>query len=107
MGAKWSVDTVIQEIQVPVPEIHIKEVHHTPLLDTITLTKERLKIKVVRLPGDSIFVEGKCKSDTIYKKVPMVINKTIKAKGYSLWQLIILALVMLLAGYGVRAFMKR
>jgi len=35
------------------------------LRDTIILEKERLRIEIMRLPGDSIVVEGECSSDTI------------------------------------------
>lgn len=108
MGAKWHVDTVTAEIPVPVHEIHVKEIHHALLGDTVTIIKDRLQIKYVRLKGDSVFVEGKCKADTIYKKIPVTIVRTIKAKqGFSLWQLVVLAIVALLAGYGGGAFFKR
>lgn len=108
MGATWHVDTVTVKIPYAVPEIHVKEVHHALPGDTVRLIKDRLQIKYVRLKGDSVFIEGKCKSDTVMVEVPVTIVKTIKAKqGFSLWQLIVLALVMLLAGYGVRAFMRR
>lgn len=109
MGATWTVDTVKVETPVFVPEIVVRETISAPVFDTVRIEYDRLKIKVVRLPGDSVFVEGRCEADTIYKEVPVTITKTIeaKSKGYSLWQLIILALVMLLAGYGVRAFMRR
>lgn len=106
-GLKWHVDTVTVKIPYSVPEIMIKEVHHALPGDTVVLEKERLRIKYVRLPGDSVFIEGKCEADTIYKSVPITINKTIKAKGYSLWQLIVLAIIALLAGYGGRAFFKK
>jgi hypothetical protein len=42
------------------------------LYDTITITKDRLQIRTVRLPGDSIWIEGTCLGDTIYieRKIP-------------------------------------
>lgn len=106
-GLKWHVDTITVKIPYSVPEIMIKEIHHALPGDTVVVEKERLRVKVVRLPGDSIFVEGRCAADTVYKSVPVTINKTIKSKGYSLWQLIILAIVALLAGYGFRAFFTK
>lgn len=109
MGATWTVDTVKVEIPVLVPEIVVRETISAPVFDTVRIEYDRLKIKLVKLPGDSIFVEGKCESDTVRIEVPVTVTKTIesKSKGYSLWQLIVLALVMLLAGYGIRAFMRR
>lgn len=108
MGATWTVDTVTVEIPYAVPEIHVKEVHHALPGDTVRINKDRLQIKYVRLKGDSVFIEGKCKSDTVMVEVPVTIVKTIKAKqGFSLWQLIVLALIAVIFGYGVRAFMRR
>ena len=109
MGSKWKIDTILVKVPYSVPEIHVKEIHHALPGDTVVVEKERLKIKVVKIPGDSIFVEGECAEDTIYKEVPVTVTKTINAagRGYSLWQLIILALVCVAAGFGVRAFMRR
>lgn len=108
LGAKWHVDTMTLKVPYAVPEIAYKEVHFAMPGDTVRIEKERLQIKYVRLKGDSVFIEGKCKADTIYKDVPVTIVKTIKAKqGFSLWQLIVLAIIALLCGYGVRAFMRR
>lgn len=99
MGAVWHTDTIVQEIKVPVPEIVVQEIHHAPLHDTVRIEKEKLKIKVVRIPGDSIFVEGKCIADTIIKKVPVTITKTIKATGgLRWWWLIVAAAVGMLLG---------
>lgn len=107
MGAKWHVDTVKAKIPVSVPEIRVRDVHHAPIHDTVHVEKDRLKIKYVRLPGDSVFVEGKCEADTIVIQVPVTVTRTIKAQdGFSWWQLIILGLVAVVFGYGVRAFTR-
>lgn len=44
--------------------------------DTITITKDRLKVKVIKLPGDTVKIEGECAGDTIYinKPCPEVIT---------------------------------
>ena len=103
-GAVWRVDTVIQKIPVPYPEIQVKEVHHALPGDTVVIEKERLKVKVLRLPGDTIEVEAKCESDTILVEVPTVVTKTIEAKsGIPWWWLVIAGLV----GAGAIALFKR
>lgn len=109
MGAKWHVDTVYVTKHVIVPETHFDTVlTEVNFRDTITVEKDKVVTRVkVNTVSKEIFIETKCPPDTIKIKVPVTVTKTIKAKGYSLWQLIILALVMLLAGYGVRAFMRR
>lgn len=77
LGAVWHTDTIYKQIQVVVPEIKKDTIFKAVLGDTVTIEKERLKIKYVRLAGDSVFIEGTCKADTVYKEVPVVINKSI------------------------------
>lgn len=50
--------------------------------DTVTITKDRLRIKYVRLKGDSVFVEGECKGDTVFVKVPCTSTTIIKRESY-------------------------
>lgn len=109
LGARWHIDTIYRTKEVVVPETHFDTVlKQVNFRDTITVEKERVVTRVkVNTVTKEIFIETKCPPDTIKIKIPVTVTKTIKAKGYSLWQLIILALVMLLAGYGVRAFMRR
>lgn len=109
LGARWHIDTIYRTKEVVVPETHFDTVlKQVNFRDTITVEKERVVTRVkVNTITKEIFIETKCPPDTIKIKIPVTVTKTIKAKGYSLWQLIILALVMLLAGYGVRAFMRR
>lgn len=103
-GAVWTVDTVFQKIPVPVPQIEVRTIHHAIPGDTVVIEKDRLKVKVVRLPGDSIFVEGKCEADTITVTVTKTVNKTIEAKGgFKWWWLIIAGLV----GAGIVAILRR
>jgi hypothetical protein len=90
-GAVWHTDSITKLIKVPIPEVFVKEVHHAPLLDTIVMEKERLRIKVVRMPGDSIFIEGKARADTVTRKITTTITKTIKAKGEIKWWWLVIA----------------
>ena len=103
-GLQWKVDTVHKIMKVAYPEVHVKEVHHAPPQDTVLIEKERLKIKVVRLPGDSIFVEGKCESDTIVVRTTHTVTKTIDAKGGIKWWWLILAGLI---GAGAIALFKK
>lgn len=104
LGAKWRVDTVKVQIPYSVPEVYVKEVHHALPGDTVRIEKERLKIKYVRLPGDSIFIEGKCEGDTIYKEVAVTVTKTIEAKNGLSWCWLLLALAA--GGLLVRIFTR-
>ena len=40
--------------------------------DTITVTKDRFSVRIIRLPGDSILVDGHC--DTIEITVPQIVE---------------------------------
>jgi hypothetical protein len=104
MGAQWRVDTAWVEIRDTVPQIYVKEAHHIMPGDTVTIEKERLKIKVVRIPGDSIVVEGKCDTVTVVKRVPVTVTKEIKAKGNIKWWWLVIAL--LVGGSMVRIFAR-
>jgi hypothetical protein len=105
-GAVIEADTVYIKKTVFVPEVKTDTVFHSEEGDTVFISKDRLKIKYVRLPGDSVFIEGKCESDTVVVKVPVTITKTIKPnKGfwfYFPWLLFVLALAAV--AYFLRTF---
>lgn len=90
-GAVWHVDTVRVEVPVFVPEIRLDSVFVSQPGDTVVLEKDRLKVKYVRLPGDSVFIEGECEADTIEIEVPVTITKTIEAKGGLRWWWLVVA----------------
>lgn len=93
-GAVVQSDTVWVDRAVYVKEIVQDTILVTTQGDTIFLEKEKLKIKFVDLPGDSVWIEGKCESDTVFLKVPVKVEKVIYApqKGLKLWQWIIICL---------------
>ena len=78
-GATWKRDTVYQKIEVVRPEIRTDTVFQTKVGDTVVIEKDRLKVVYVRLPGDSVFIKGECKTDTVRIEVPTVVNNEIKA----------------------------
>jgi hypothetical protein len=53
--------------------------------DTITVTKDRFSVRIIRLPGDSILVDGHC--DTIKITVPQIvqIHNTKKLERQTKW----------------------
>lgn len=76
-GAVWSADTVYKVVDVVVPQVKIDTLIQTVQGDTVFIDKERLSLKFIRLPGDSIFIEAECKADTIYKEIPVTVNRQI------------------------------
>jgi len=47
--------------------------------DTVYIQKEKLKIKYVKIPGDSVFIEGACVPDTLKILVPTTVTEIIHA----------------------------
>lgn len=78
LGAKVTADTVYKEIPVFIPQVRVDSIFTSKVGDTVYLEKERLKLKFVRLPGDSVFIEGKCEADTVRIEVPISVTKEIK-----------------------------
>lgn len=92
LGAKWHVDTMMVEVPIVVPSVRVDSIVVVKSGDTVTLEKERLKVVIKRLRGDTVFVQGECIADTVIKKVPVTIVKTIKAKGGIKWWWLLVAL---------------
>lgn len=90
-GAKVKTDTVKVTIEKIKPEIKKDTVFITKAGDTVYINKDKLKIKYVKLPGDSVFIEGKCEADTIKVEVPYAVTTTISA-GYEWWKVVLVGL---------------
>ncbi len=91
-GAVIMPDTVYVERRVIVPEVKTDTIFHALEGDTVFITKDKLKIKYVRLAGDSVFIEGKCDPDTVKINVPVTITKNISAPCWPKWWLIVAVL---------------
>jgi hypothetical protein len=107
-GALIKPETVYVEKKVFIPEVQTDTIFKSKEGDTVFISKDRLKLKYVNLPGDSVFIEGKCESDTVLLKIPVTITKNITApKGfwyYFPWLLFVLALAAV--AYFIRSFKK-
>lgn len=93
-GGQWRVDTVFKEVPVFITETRLDSIIVSKPGDTVVIQKDRLKIAYIKLPGDSVWIEGECAADTVYTKVPVRVEKVIYApqKGLKLWQWILIAL---------------
>jgi hypothetical protein len=78
LGVKWKSDTIFKTIPVFIESVKYDSIFTSRQGDTVYMEKERLKIKYVRLPGDSVYIEGKCDSVTVIKEVPISVTKEIK-----------------------------
>jgi len=99
-GASIDSDTVFIEKEVFVPEIKTDTVFESQPGDTVTIEKEKLTIKYVKLPGDKVYIEGKVKSDTVIVKVPHQVVTNIEAPPcpYRWWHILVGFLIGLVVG---------
>lgn len=101
-GATQKIDTVYQTVEIAVPEVKTDTIFSSLPGDTVRIEKDRLKIKYVKLPGDSVFIEGKCEADTVYQEVKIPYTVEIKAsKGFWFWLPWILVVIVLIIIAGV------
>ncbi|HEY3405395.1 MAG TPA: hypothetical protein VGK59_18550 [Ohtaekwangia sp.] len=94
LGATWHVDSIQVEVPVILKEIRVDSIFRDKVGDTVVITKDRLKVTYVRLPGDSVFIRSESKADTVHQTVTRTVQKVIYApqKGLKLWQWILIAL---------------
>jgi hypothetical protein len=54
------------------------------LHDTVTIEQDRVRVKIVRLPGDRLFVQGECR-DTVIRYVRQVVNAVKREQFIPCW----------------------
>ena len=109
-GASVQTDTVykLDTIYVTVIGVEIDTIFQSIPGDTVEIEKERLRIKYVEMPGDSVYIEGECEADTVIqvRNIPVEVRKEISS-GYTLWDLVILCVVVAVVSYIVGTFRKK
>ena len=78
LGAVVTPDTVYKWRTVFIDSVRVDSIFTSIVGDTVYLEKERLRVKYVRLKGDSIFIRGECLADTVKIQVPVTVTKEIK-----------------------------
>lgn len=92
LGAVIKTDTVFVSVPVFIKEISKDTLFLSKPGDTVVITKDRLKVKYVDLPGDSVYIEGKCDSLVKYVRVPTTVTEVIhNDKVWDKWWLFLLA----------------
>lgn len=91
LGSRVTTDTVYQDVRVFVPKVQKDTVFSSMPGDTVTITKDRLQVKYVKLAGERVYIEGACLPDTVKISVPVEVTRTIEA-GYSGWDVAKVAL---------------
>ncbi len=72
-------DTVNDTIQITIPQVEVDTFFKSQDGDTVTLYQDRLRIQYVR-QGDTVYLSGECKSDTIYKIVSVPVEQIVVRK---------------------------
>ena len=79
-------DTINDTIQITIPQVEVDTFFQGKDGDTVTIYKDKLRIKYVR-QGDTVYLSGECKSDTIYKTVSVPVEQIVVRKQTILEQL--------------------
>ncbi len=97
-------DTITLRDTIRVPEVVTDTLFRSAPGDTIYVNRDRLHIKYVKLPGDSVYLSGKCDSliRIVEKKVPFD-RVVIQEPGYwdlwHWWYLVVAGIVVLWAWF--------
>jgi len=104
-GGVWSSDTVWREVPVITRETRVDTAFVSLPGDTVTIIKDALQVKYVRLRGDTVFIDAKCESDTVLIRTPVNVYRTIEARGWlRWWHLVIVGIAGVIAGRLLRLF---
>jgi len=106
-GALIQHDTVWTEKEVITKLIEKDTVFTSLQGDTVYIQKEHLKIKYVKIPGDSVFIEGACVPDTLKILVPTTVTEVVHAEKNWMNRWIIWLLIGFAIGILLALFLKR
>jgi hypothetical protein len=108
LGATWSHDTVYQDVPVITEQVVRDTVFMDRIFkDTLVLTNNRVTVKVkIDTVHKNVYLHADVKPDTVIKRVPVVVNNSIKAESRFPWWAVLLSFVVgiVLAGYLFKAF---
>jgi len=92
-------DTLVVQDTLVVPPVVLKDTVTLKQHDTIVITKNRLKVKVVRV-NDTLIIDAKCDSDTIVRTIEVPYEKIVYVEKKTFWDKFkdIILIVSILAG---------
>lgn len=75
--------------------------------DTITIERDRMRVKVVKLPGERLWIQGECK-DTVIRYVRQVVNNgAVKRGRVEFWAMLWWGFCVFCFGYWTRWAFKK
>jgi hypothetical protein len=100
-------DTLVVQDTFVVPPVVLKDTVTLKQHDTITITKDRLRVKIVKV-NDTLIIDAKCDSDTIVRTIEVPYDKIVYVEKESVWDKIkSLAIYMGLAFLLFKIIMKQ
>lgn len=104
-GGKVQVDTFYKVVKIRIKESVKDTLFVSKPGDTIRISKDLLKLVYIDLPGDSVYLKGKCDSVVKEVRVPVTVTKVIHGADSGLrWYWLIVAFA---AGLIICFFSKR
>ena len=100
-------DTLVVQDTFVVPPVVLKDTVTLKQHDTITITKDRLRVKIVKV-NDTLIIDAKCDSDTIVRTIEVPYDKIVYVEKQSIWDKIkSLAIYIGLAFLAFKIIMKQ
>ena len=100
-------DTLVVQDTFVVPPVVLKDTVTLKQHDTIIITKDRLRVKIVKV-NDTLIIDAKCDSDTIVRTIEVPYDKIVYVEKESIWDKVkSLAVYMGLAFLAFKLIMKQ
>jgi len=94
-GAKIQVDTFYKVVQIRIKETTKDTLFVSKPGDTIRISKDRLKLVYIDLPGDSVYIQGKCDSVIKEVRVPVTVTKVVHGPASGIrWYWLLVAFIV-------------
>ena len=77
-------DTLVVQDTFVVPPVVLKDTVTLKQHDTITITKDRLRVKIVKV-NDTLIIDAKCDSDTIVRTIEVPYEKIVYVEKATFW----------------------
>jgi len=77
-------DTLVVQDTFVVPPVVLKDTVTLKQHDTITITKDRMRVKIVKV-NDTLIIDAKCDSDTIVRTIEVPYEKIVYVEKATFW----------------------
>jgi hypothetical protein len=91
-------DTLVVQDTFVVPPVVLKDTVTLRQHDTITITKDRLRVKIIKV-NDTLIIDAKCDSDTIVRTIEVPYDKIVYVEKQSFKDKLFSSLLALIGGY--------